>query len=1275
MKFGKTHVRNQIPEWNRHYISYKGLKKEIKHGQEALATGESSMEDIATAFIFHLDREIEKVNNFFMYKRSELERRLRILTEKTRRINPINTSTVATGSTQESAEEGTAADQRLPTNTGVKPRFDLSIVTSSPKSTSGNASLVPPSPFISDPEADAECLQAVIETKELLSKLSWFAEMNRRAAQKILKKFDKRNATVCRDDYMTTKVNSLPFVTDGQLVEMNITIDVLIRELKAIVADHPPFQLGSPKRSNESRMGLSEQQIEEAMKAIERDDVNALKSIFDIKFREMPELERALSSSVKSGRLGQLPRSLFRKACEEKSFQCIALILSLGTGALYVNVNDQTVLHKLAIEGGIFYKAPETDNKSVFQSNGKSSQEHQSTKPKDDPELITFILKQLSSFTEENLLCTLKSTADIFGRRPLHYAAMHGFPNIARALIRDLKATGEFINFSDPYWLDNDGFTPLIYAVSRGQAETLRILIEEGDIKDVDAIPNAYISHASLPKVMPSTAKTVLNPLVGSEVNLHAAYTYTPLSIACRLGHVEAARLLIKFGADLNAQDEDGESCLIIASKNGHIECVKLLIVGTGNGKGANLELRERYYGWTALHLAAIENHPEVLKVLLEAGANPNVYDFSSWSPHEHAVFAANNICAGLLRPVSRNLDDRQRLQKMNAEIESGLESPTRGNSSHPQPTIASRSAGNPGSMSPNLPRLDSPPASGGKNGGKQLKTAHRAYGHKYLEDESLIVVTLGSNDIRSAVEPIELYMAGENQSFLTASTAFSIEITAENATAGEKVIIDLPLKDSSYHEQIVFYAPKPEDAIVNFSVYPTFGPSSSKMVGRGTAILSSLDNLRKDVWNQQVMMTPLQGMNMTVPIFGVDSMDIIGRVRVEFTVVRPFKHENLKVGSKHTYWKSLTTTVIGHRGLGMNRKVSNLQLGENTLLSFVTAASLGAEYVEFDVQMTKDMVPVLYHDWTVTETGLDIPVSSITLEQFRNLSKSKSHNHGNGSQPPSPKSEAQSVRSATPPSPPSTSLEVPPTRPGLARRLTHEPEIDAYKENQARLGRSNSLGAISKLKAMTAVSKPESLAAKIKGNGLGTIQAPFATLKDTFETVPSNIGFNIEVKYPMLDEAEDANIPLYSFEINRFVDRILQEVYDHEKMHPDRNIIFSSFHPDICLLLNMKQPNYPVFFLTDGGMSVVADRRCNSIQSAVRFATSIDLLGIVTHSGPIIDAPNLVKGIKETGLLVFTYGTENNNVENAKLQRRHGVDAVIVDSVLAVRKGLQQAD
>ncbi|GJJ70849.1 glycerophosphodiester phosphodiesterase [Entomortierella parvispora] len=1283
MKFGKTLFRNQIPEWTRHYLSYKGLKKEIKNGQVALSHGELSMDDVVTAFVFHLDREVEKVNSFFLYKRSELERRLRILTEKSRRLGPSAGSS-STTITPAAAAMGNAAKSRL----------DLSIVTSPKGSTaaapaSSTTPLVAPSPFISDPEADAECLHAMLQTKEMLSKITWFATMNRRAVEKILKKFDKRMSTVCREDYLTTKVNLLPFVTDGQLLEMAVATDVLIREMSAVVADHPPAKLGmSPQQTSEARLGLTESETDEAVKAIEQDDVETLKRIIEDKIKENPKLKDIFLSSAKSGRVGQLPRALFRKACQERAFQCIAYLMSFGAGTLMVNVNEQTVLHKLAIEGGVFSKSQDSERRpNIGSLLPEKTPENVIKAPKDDPALISFILNQISSYASTDSLCALKSTADIFGRRPLHYAAMYGFTNITRALLNDLKATGEFVDFSSPYWLDTDGFSPLIYAVTRGQAGVLRILIEEGGITDVDTVTNVCAITPSIPKIMPTTPLTVLNPLVGSEANLHAAYTYTPLSIACRLGHVEATKLLIQCGANLDAQDEDGESCLIIAAKSGHVECVKLLLAGSPNGKGADMELRERYYGWTALHLAAIENHPDVVKVLLAAGANPNVYDFSSWNAHEHAVFAANNVCAAILRPVSRTLDERQQLQRDSLLLGEPLQgSPTKANFSGSQAMLPTLSSGSTGSGGPIL-RADSPPVSGGKNGVKLSKTVHRAYGHKYLEGDSLIVVTLGSNDIRNTAEPVELFHTGSDNSFLTASTAFSLEITSENATAGEKVIIDLPLKDARYQEQIVFYSANPEETILNFSVYPTFGHSSDKLVGRGTAMLSSLDNLRKDVSNHHPRMTPLQGMNMTVPIFGVDSMTIIGRVRVEFSVVRPFQHENLRVGSKHTYWKSLTTTVIGHRGLGMNRKVSNLQVGENTLLSFVTAASLGAEYVEFDVQMTKDLEPVLYHDWTVTETGLDIPVSSITVDQFRKLSTKSSprNRHGStSSTPTSPRSETTATM-------PGISITPPPSksngtvnnvsndnaldRSELPRRSSHQNGSESPGKEGGRLGRSNSLGAMAKLKSLSTVSEPVDPSAKMKGNGLGTIQAPFATLKETFQTVPSHIGFNIEVKYPMLDEAEDANIPLYSFELNLFVDRILQEVYDHDQTHPDRNIIFSSFHPDICLLLNMKQPNYPVFFLTDGGTSVLADRRCNSIQGAVRFASSIDLLGIVTHSDPILEAPNLVKGIKESGLLVFTYGAGNNDVDNAKLQRRHGVDAVIVDCVLAVRKGLQQAD
>jgi glycerophosphoryl diester phosphodiesterase len=52
---------------------------------------------------------------------------------------------------------------------------------------------------------------------------------------------------------------------------------------------------------------------------------------------------------------------------------------------------------------------------------------------------------------------------------------------------------------------------------------------------------------------------------------------------------------------------------------------------------------------------------------------------------------------------------------------------------------------------------------------------------------------------------------------------------------------------------------------------------------------------------------------------------------------------------------------TIGHRGSGSN-KVSHECL-ENTMKSFHLASSRGAEYIEFDIQLSADAVPVIFHD------------------------------------------------------------------------------------------------------------------------------------------------------------------------------------------------------------------------------------------------------------------------------------------------------------------------
>lgn len=46
------------------------------------------------------------------------------------------------------------------------------------------------------------------------------------------------------------------------------------------------------------------------------------------------------------------------------------------------------------------------------------------------------------------------------------------------------------------------------------------------------------------------------------------------------------------------------------------------------------------------------------------------------------------------------------------------------------------------------------------------------------------------------------------------------------------------------------------------------------------------------------------------------------------------------------------------------------------------------------DVQLTKDHIPVIYHDFLVSETGIDSPMYAITHEQVRFHLRSLNTNH-----------------------------------------------------------------------------------------------------------------------------------------------------------------------------------------------------------------------------------------------------------------------------------------
>lgn len=125
-----------------------------------------------------------------------------------------------------------------------------------------------------------------------------------------------------------------------------------------------------------------------------------------------------------------------------------------------------------------------------------------------------------------------------------------------------------------------------------------------------------------------------------------------------------------------------------------------------------------------------------------------------------------------------------------------------------------------------------------------------------------------------------------------------------------------------------------------------------------------------------------------------------LGQIVLAYIVIKPMEEDLCDMSVSYAkHWKNCWQGLdIGHRGLGNSYKTQNCaELRENTIASMKTACAAGADMVEFDVQLSKDLVPVIYHDFHVcialkkkkelNDTDLlQLPVKELTLEQLHFL-------------------------------------------------------------------------------------------------------------------------------------------------------------------------------------------------------------------------------------------------------------------------------------------------
>lgn len=111
------------------------------------------------------------------------------------------------------------------------------------------------------------------------------------------------------------------------------------------------------------------------------------------------------------------------------------------------------------------------------------------------------------------------------------------------------------------------------------------------------------------------------------DVNFQDKDGWSPLMLASKGGHKDIVGILLKHNVCLDLQGKDGNTCLIIACGEGNSDIIELLLQ---NGASVNLPNDE---GETALHIACSMGYLECVKVLMVHNPDTTLLTKSMESP------------------------------------------------------------------------------------------------------------------------------------------------------------------------------------------------------------------------------------------------------------------------------------------------------------------------------------------------------------------------------------------------------------------------------------------------------------------------------------------------------------------------------------------------------------------------------------------------------------------------------------------------------------------
>ncbi|KAH8361917.1 hypothetical protein KR200_008396, partial [Drosophila serrata] len=349
----------------------------------------------------------------------------------------------------------------------------------------------------------------------------------------------------------------------------------------------------------------------------------------------------------------------------------------------------------------------------------------------------------------------------------------------------------------------------------------------------------------------------------------------------------------------------------------------------------------------------------------------------------------------------------------------------------------------------------------------------------------------------------------------------------------------------------------------------------------------------------------------------------------VQYLLIRPLEGFMCNMSqSFERYWrKSRMCMDIGHRGSGKTYRLGADLFRENTIHGFKEAASNNADMVELDVQLTQDAQVVVYHDYVLRFLQQRMPNYDELLENqdllvfpYEKLNKmmllcmggSKLKDH----------------------------VAVP---------------LEAFTYDQ--------------LKDVRVLRFAGSKSCELSCDEMRNDQRPFPLLVDLFqlgdEDLPMSVGFNIEIKWPQLDNSRRWESGSFkpTFDRNFYVDTILRTILENAGR---RRIMISSSDADICAMVRYKQNLYPVVLLSADPDSPVqyADERVSRVRTAVQVCNSLEFFGLSLHTNTLLEDIALMSLLRQFDLQTLAWGGTATSAEVRNRLRRFGVVGIIYDRI-----------